>query len=88
MTVPGLLELPNCSSKQQVMRQQVEVSKGDGYFFGPAGRGLGGVQWGAEAAGSSRGVGGGGGVLEVRVLRTSGLRSNIQLEATYRIDMT
>ena len=61
MTVPGLLELPNCSSKQQVMRQQVEVSNGDGYFFGPAGRGLGGVQWGAEAAGSSRGVGGGGG---------------------------
>ena len=59
-------------------------------FFWPAGRGLGGVQGGAEAAGSSRGVGAAGrGVCSrPKSLCTSGIRSNIWLEATYRIDMT
>ena len=58
-------------------------------LFWPAGGGLGGVQGGAKgAAGSWRGVGapdgggGGGGGSRPKSLLTSGLPSNLQVEAT------
>ena len=46
------------------------------------------MQGDAESAGSVGGVGGERGGLEAQVFTSSGLRSNMQVEATCRNDMT